>query len=105
MQQSKININDFKHWLWVITFFSVAKKGPYNHYFNTQTFFTIIYLIKKSKTNITLDDSETKFWFNNQLVNSLTQETDIFEGDNLPDISFEDYALQNGLGNEYKYIV
>ena len=62
-------------------------------------------LIKKSKTNITLDDSETKFWFNNQLVNSLTQETDIFEGDNLPDISFEDYALQNGLGNEYKYIV
>jgi lysine-specific histone demethylase 1B len=62
-------------------------------------------LIKKSKTNITLDDSETKFWFNNQLVNSLPQETDIFEGDNLPDISFEDYALQNGLGNEYKYIV
>jgi lysine-specific histone demethylase 1B len=62
-------------------------------------------LIKKSKTNITLDDSETKFWFNNQLVNSLPQETDIFEGDDLPDISFEDYALQNGLGNEYKYIV
>jgi lysine-specific histone demethylase 1B len=62
-------------------------------------------LIKKSKTNITLDDSETKFWFNNQLVISLPQETDIFEGDNLPDISFEDYALQNGLGNEYKYIV
>ncbi len=62
-------------------------------------------LIKKSKTNITLDDSETKFWFNNQLVNSLPQETDIFEGDNLPDISFEDYALQSGLGNEYKYIV
>jgi lysine-specific histone demethylase 1B len=62
-------------------------------------------LIKKSKTNITLDDSETKFWFNNQLVNSLPQETDIFEGDHLPDISFEDYALQSGLGNEYKYIV
>ena len=62
-------------------------------------------LIKKSKTNITLDDSETKFWFNNQLVNSLPQETDIFEGDDLPDISFEDYALQSGLGNEYKYIV
>jgi lysine-specific histone demethylase 1B len=62
-------------------------------------------LIKKSKTNITLDDSETRYWFNNQLVNSLPQETDIFEGDDLPDISFEDYALQNGLGNEYKYIV
>ena len=62
-------------------------------------------LIKKSKTKITLDDSETRYWFNNQLVNSLPQETDIFEGDNLPDISYEDYALQNGLGNEYKYIV
>ena len=62
-------------------------------------------LIKKSKTKITLDDSETRYWFNNQLVNSLPQETDIFEGDNLPDVSYEDYALQNGLGNEYKYIV
>ena len=62
-------------------------------------------LIKKSKTKITLDDSETRYWFNNQLVNSLPQETDIFEGDNLPDISYEDYALQSGLGNEYKYIV
>lgn len=62
-------------------------------------------LIKKSKTKITLDDSETRYWFNNQLVNSLPQETHIFEGDNLPDISYEDYALQNGLGNEYKYIV
>jgi len=62
-------------------------------------------LIKKSKTKISLDDSETRYWFNNQLVNSLPQETDIFEGDNLPDISYEDYALQSGLGNEYKYIV
>ena len=62
-------------------------------------------LIKKSKTKITLDDSETRYWFNNQLVNSLPQETDIFEGDNLPDVSYEDYALQSGLGNEYKYIV
>ena len=62
-------------------------------------------LITKSNTTITLDDSETKYWFNNQLVNSLPQNTDIFEGDNLPDISYKDYALQKGLGNEYKYIV
>ena len=62
-------------------------------------------LITKSNTKITLDDSETKYWFNNQLVNSLPQNTDIFEGDNLPDISYKDYALQKGLGNEYKYIV
>jgi lysine-specific histone demethylase 1B len=62
-------------------------------------------LITRSKTKITLDDSETKYWFNNQLVSSLPQNTDIFEGDDLPDISYNDYALQKGLGNEYKYIV
>jgi lysine-specific histone demethylase 1B len=62
-------------------------------------------LIKKSKTNITLDDSETKFWFNNQLIDALPQNTNIFEGEELPDISYEAYALQNGLGNEYKYII
>jgi len=62
-------------------------------------------LITKSNTKIRLDDSETKYWFNNQLVNSLPKNTDIFEGDDLPDISYNDYALQKGLGNEYKYIV
>ena len=62
-------------------------------------------LITKSNTKITLDDSATKYWFNNQLVNSLPKNTDIFEGDNLPDISFKEYALQKGLGNEYKYII
>jgi lysine-specific histone demethylase 1B len=62
-------------------------------------------LITKSNTKITLDDSETKYWFNNELVNSLPQNIDIFEGDDLPDISYKDYALQKGLGNKYKYIV
>ena len=38
-------------------------------------------------------------------MNSLPQNTDIFEGDNLPDISYKEYALQKGLGNEYKYII
>ena len=62
-------------------------------------------LIKSSKTKITRDDSETKFWFNNQLIDALPQNTNIFEGEELPDISYEAYALQNGLGNEYKYII
>lgn len=62
-------------------------------------------LIQKSKTTITLDDSSTKYWFNNQLVSSLPKETNIFEGENLPDISYKEYAIQQGLGDEYKYIV
>ncbi len=62
-------------------------------------------LIQKSNTKITLDDSSTKYWFNNQLVSSLPKETNIFEGENLPDISYKEYAIQQGLGDEYKYIV
>lgn len=62
-------------------------------------------LIQKSNTKITLDDSSTKYWFNNQLISSLPKETDIFEGDDLPDISYKEYAIQQGLGDEYKYIV
>jgi hypothetical protein len=40
-------------------------------------------LITKSNTKVTLDNSDVKYWFNNQLVNSLPKETDIFESDNL----------------------
>ena len=62
-------------------------------------------LIQKSKTKISLDDSKAKYWFNNQLIDSLPQSIAIFEGDELPDISYKDYAIQKGLGNEYKFIV
>jgi len=62
-------------------------------------------LIQKSNTKISLDNSEVKYWFNNQLINSLPQSIEIFEGDGLPDISYKDYAIQKGLGNEYKFIV
>jgi monoamine oxidase len=62
-------------------------------------------LIKESNTKITLDKSRSKYWFNNQLISSLPKKVCIFEGVNLPDISFKDYALQEGLGNEYRYIV
>ncbi len=62
-------------------------------------------LITKSNTQITLDDGLEKYWFNNHLVDKVPQNTKIFEGDNLPDISYKDYALLKGLGNEYKYII
>jgi len=62
-------------------------------------------LIEKSTTKISLDNSEVKYWFNNQLTSTLPQSVEIFEGDGLPDISYKDYAIQKGLGNEYKFIV
>ncbi len=62
-------------------------------------------LITKTQTKIALDDSDAVYWFNNQLVSSLPQSVDIFEGDDLPDVSYKDYAVEKGLGNEYKYIV
>lgn len=62
-------------------------------------------LVSKTKTKITLDESYQKYWFNNQLVSNLPQTVDIFEGDNLPDVSYKDYAVQKGLGEDYKYII
>lgn len=62
-------------------------------------------LVNSSNTKITLDNSDSKYWFNKKLVTQLPQSIKIFEGDNLPDVSYKDYAIQKGLGNEYKYIV
>ena len=64
-------------------------------------------LITQSATAISLDNSEEKYWFNNQLVNSLPNDINaIFEREeNLPDISFKDFAIQEGFGNAYSTIV
>jgi len=64
-------------------------------------------LVKKSETQITLDDSSEKFWFNNEIVSSLPRDiNEIFEDEeNVPDVSFEEFAVQKGFGNEYKNIV
>ncbi len=62
-------------------------------------------LIAKSNTRISIDDSETKYWFNNQMVSALPQNIDIFTGEALPDVSYKEYALQKGLGLEYDFIV
>jgi monoamine oxidase len=64
-------------------------------------------LVTSSNTTVTLDDSEEKYWFNNQLVSSLPQDiNEIFLDDyNAPDVSFEEFAIQKGFGNEYKNIV
>jgi len=62
-------------------------------------------LVKKSKTKVTNDQSEMSYWFQNQIVQSLPKNVEIFDNEGLPDISFEAYALQQGLGEEYKYII
>ena len=64
-------------------------------------------LAKKSDTQITLDDSNEKYWFNNELVSSLPRDiNEIFEEEeSVPDVSFADFAVQNGYGDEYKNIV
>ena len=64
-------------------------------------------LAKKSDTQITLDDGNEKYWFNNELVSSLPRDiNEIFEEEeNVPDVSFADFAVQNGYGDEYKNIV
>lgn len=59
----------------------------------------------KSKTKITVDESDAIFWFQNQLVESLPKDISIFSGEDLPDVSYQEYAIQKGFGEEYKYIV
>lgn len=64
-------------------------------------------LIKKTKTKISLDNSERVFWFQQQLVDTLPQDIELIfeEEDGLPDISFKDYATQKGFGHDYDFIV
>ncbi|MFN8711450.1 MAG: flavin monoamine oxidase family protein [Bacteroidota bacterium] len=62
-------------------------------------------LIKKTNTPVTLDLSEYAYWFNGQLVSELPEDPFIFEGENLPDVSFKDYAHQQGFGSEYDTII
>jgi monoamine oxidase len=62
-------------------------------------------LIQKNKVSTTLDDSELSYWFENELVNNLPKDPFIFEEYNLPDISFKDYAEQQGFGPEYANII
>lgn len=61
--------------------------------------------ILSSTTKITLDDTENMYWFKNNLVKELPKNPEIFDEDNLPDISFQQYANQKEFGDDYKYII
>jgi hypothetical protein len=62
-------------------------------------------LVKTKNINTTVDESGLSYWFNNQVVSTLPKDPFIFEKDNLPDISFKDYAHQQGFGAEYHKII
>lgn len=62
-------------------------------------------LIAKNQITITEDDAETHFWFNNSIISELPKDPFIFEEDDLPDVSFKDYAHQQGFGSEYDAII
>jgi monoamine oxidase len=63
-------------------------------------------LIKKTNTKIAKDNTEINYWFENRIMDELPKNiATIFDNNNLPDISYEDYARQMGFGNNYQYIV
>ncbi|MGY6561381.1 MAG: flavin monoamine oxidase family protein [Luteibaculaceae bacterium] len=62
-------------------------------------------LVKESKTKITLDSGNSRYWFNRELKKDLPKNVDIFKGNNLPDLDYQTYALQQGLGQDYQFII
>lgn len=62
-------------------------------------------LVESTKTHITNDTSELYYWFNNSIVKELPRDPFIFEEKNLPDVSFIEYAHQQGFGSEYDNII
>jgi len=63
-------------------------------------------LIKKTGTAISKDKSKERYWFKNKLVKEPPIDVwELFEKEGLPDISYRDYAVKQGLGEEYQYIV
>lgn len=62
-------------------------------------------LVQQTNTEITIDNSELKYWFKGEIKNSLPKDPFIFEDNNLPDISFLAYAQQQGFDNDYTNII
>lgn len=64
-------------------------------------------LVQDTGTSISLDDSEEKYWFNNQIVSALPDDIGalFLREYDLPDVSFRDFAIQEGFGIEYADIV
>lgn len=64
-------------------------------------------LAKSSGTKFSKDNSDVAYWFNNQITSSIPENVDsiMTTDENLPDISYKEYAQQQGLGSEYDFLV
>ena len=64
-------------------------------------------LIKRSKTKITKDKSDTVYWYKNKIVNSLPLNFADYVNDLdiLPDISYQKIGKRNDFSEDYKYII
>ncbi|MFK7925134.1 MAG: flavin monoamine oxidase family protein [Bacteroidia bacterium] len=63
-------------------------------------------LVKETGTHISKDKSKERYWFRKQLVKETPVDVwELFEEENLPDMSYLDYSVQQGLKDEYKHIV
>ncbi|MEO0471652.1 MAG: FAD-dependent oxidoreductase, partial [Bacteroidota bacterium] len=63
-------------------------------------------LAKRTHTPIKKDKSKERYWFKHQLVKKTPIDVwGFFEQRNLPDLSFQDVAKQNGFWEDYQYMV
>ncbi len=63
-------------------------------------------LVKRSKTDISKDKSKVRYWFGGKLVKKLPVDAwELFEQEDLPDLSYRDYGEQQGLYPAYEHII
>ncbi len=64
-------------------------------------------IIKQSKARIIKDNSDEFYWYKNQIVKKLPQYfyLNFAKSKNLPDISYQTYAAQEGYGEDYQFII
>ncbi|MCH8557645.1 MAG: FAD-dependent oxidoreductase [Balneolia bacterium] len=62
-------------------------------------------IIKQHSIPIKADDSREYFWFRNAITKKPPFNFDIFEDDDLPDLSYTDFARKQGLNADYDGII
>lgn len=63
-------------------------------------------LAVKTNTALSEDDSDAFYWQNETIKDGFPQELiDLYDQDGMPDISYADFAQQEGFGDDFKYLV